>query len=95
MYYVYVLLLKDRHFYIGLTNDIHRRYEEHRSGKSPFTSKFLPVKLLFYEAFAEREDALRREQYFKTTKGRTTLRLMMRATLKKHADVAELVYAQA
>ena len=35
-------------------------------------------KLVFYEAFISKEDALRREEYFKTTKGKKSLRLIVR-----------------
>ena len=39
------------------------------------------VKLVYFEAFANKQDARRREQYLKTTKGRNGLRLILRETL--------------
>lgn len=39
-------------------------------------------KLIFYEAFQSSKDAIRRERYLKSTKGKTTLRLMLRESLK-------------
>lgn len=78
-YYVYILLsLRDRRFYIGFTNDLRRRLAEHKQGKNISTAKRLPVELIFYEAFPVKSDAERRERYFKTAKGKTTLRQMLR-----------------
>ncbi|MEK7162105.1 MAG: GIY-YIG nuclease family protein [Patescibacteria group bacterium] len=41
-----------------------------------------PLELIFYEAFPNKLDALRREAYFKTTKGKTTLKQMIKEFLK-------------
>jgi len=81
-YYVYILLsLYDKNFYIGLTNDLKRRLSEHKQGKNISTAKRLPLRLIYYEAFTSEKDARRREKYFKTTKGKKTLRLMLREAL--------------
>ncbi len=81
-YYVYILLsIRDKKFYIGLTNDLKRRLSEHKQGKNVSTAKRLPVKLIFYESFISEKDARRREKYFKTTKGKKTIRLMFPLTL--------------
>ena len=78
-HYVYILLsLRDRRFYIGFTSDLKRRLAEHKQGKNISTAKRLPVELVFYEAFPAKADAERRERYFKTAKGKTTLRQMLR-----------------
>lgn len=81
-YYVYVLWsLKDKMFYIGYSDNVARRYLEHKRGQNTSTAKRLPVKLIFFEAYFSKEDALRRESYFKTTKGKATLRQMLRESL--------------
>lgn len=86
-HYVYILLsLKDKKFYIGLTNNLERRLEEHRQGKNISTSKRLPLKLIYYEAHLSKEDAERRERYFKTDKGKLTLRMILRDSLSKSRD---------
>jgi len=83
MHYVYVLLsLKDEKFYIGLTGDLQRRLKEHNTGKNISTKSRLPLKLLYYEAHLSKADAMRRERYFKTTKGKSTLKQMLRDSLK-------------
>jgi len=83
MYFVYVLLsLKDDKFYIGYSKDLKRRLKEHDSGKNTSTKSRLPLKLIYYEAHLSKADAARRERYFKTTKGKSTLRQMLRESLK-------------
>lgn len=81
-YYVYVLLsLKDNNFYIGFTDDLERRLKEHERGKNISTSKRLPIKLIYFEGHLSKEDALRRESYFKTTKGKVTLKQILKGYL--------------
>ena len=83
MYYTYALLsLKDRKFYIGFTNDLKRRLKEHNSGKNISTKPRLPLELVYYEAHLSKTDAERREKYFKTAKGKSSLRQMLRESLK-------------
>jgi len=82
MYYVYVLIsLRDNKFYIGFSEDVQQRFSEHNSGKNVSTKSRRPFKLLYYEAHLSKEDALRRERYFKTAKGKTTLGQMLRNSL--------------
>ena len=82
-WYVYVLRsLKDQMFYIGSTNDLKRRLQQHQRGENTSTAKRLPVELLYFEGHTSKEDALRREKYFKTTKGKVTLRQVLRDALQ-------------
>lgn len=84
MYYVYVLQsTKDGKRYIGRSDDLRRRMTEHEGGKVASTKHRRPIKLIFYEAFSAREDAIRRERYFKTSKGKSTLDIMLRESIKK------------
>ena len=70
MYYVYVLQsLKDKNYYIGYTNDLKKRVKEHNSGKVTSTKYRKPFKLIYYEASKNRQDAIHREKYLKTTYG--------------------------
>ena len=94
MFYVYVLLsLKDKKFYIGFTNDLKRRMKEHNSGKNISTKSRLPLELIYYETHLSKADAERRERYFKTTKGKSTLRQMLRESLKKFQVVRPEPYS--
>jgi len=82
MYYVYVLLsLRDNKFYIGFSENIKKRLADHNAGRNTSTKPRRPFKLIYYEAHFSREDAFRREAYFKTTKGKSTLKQMLRTTL--------------
>jgi len=82
-HYVYILSsLRDRLFYIGYSDDLRVRIQYHNVGKNISTKNRRPLELIFYEAFLSKTDALRRERYFKTTKGKVTLRQMMKEYLK-------------
>lgn len=70
-YYVYVLQSKkDHNFYVGYTNDIKRRLEEHNGGKVPSTKSRNPLKLIYWEGCLNQQDATRREKYLKTAWGK-------------------------
>jgi len=78
MFYVYILLLNNKQIYTGFTTDLKRRVREHKSGKSKFTSKRLPVNLIHYEVYKNKKDAIRREKYLKTTEGKIFIKKQLR-----------------
>lgn len=83
-YYTYILLSeKDNKFYIGLTRNLKRRIEQHNEGEVPSTKARRPLKLIFYEAYLNEKDAVRREDYLKTSKGKRTLKLMLKDFLSQ------------
>ncbi|NQV92902.1 GIY-YIG nuclease family protein [Candidatus Kaiserbacteria bacterium] len=62
MYYVYILECADASLYTGITTDIDRRLDEHKSGKaSHYTAAHGAVKIVHTEEFEDRGSALRRE----------------------------------
>jgi putative endonuclease len=82
MFFVYVLLSqKDNNFYIGFSEDITKRLTDHNAGRKTSTKSRRPLELIYYEAHLSKDDALRREAYFKTTKGKSTLKQILRTTL--------------
>lgn len=82
MYYVYVLFsLKDQKFYIGFSTDVTRRFKEHSQGKNTSTKPRRPFELIYYEAHYAKADAQKRERYFKTTKGKATLKQMLKQSM--------------
>jgi putative endonuclease len=84
MFYVYLLhSVADDGFYIGFSTDLKRRMLEHKRGASFATRHRVPWKLIYYEAYAEREDAEGRERYLKTGGGRHFLRAQLRSYLKR------------
>lgn len=71
MYYVYVLFsLKDKKLYNGFTNNLERRFEEHNNGLVDSTRNRSPFILIYYEACLNKNDAIKREKYFKMGFGR-------------------------
>ena len=52
--------------YIGVTNDIERRVQEHKSGQIPgFTQKYNCTKLVYYEKYSDIDQAIEREKKLK------------------------------
>jgi putative endonuclease len=84
MFYVYLLRsVTDDGFYIGFSTDLKRRLLEHKRGAS-FATRFRgPWKLIYYEAYAQREDAEGRECYLKSGAGRRFLRHQLRHYLQR------------
>lgn len=83
MYYVYVLKsLGSNKLYIGRTSDLKKRIKAHVKGKVHTTKRYGQIKLVFYEAFQSKEDSIRREKYFKTSKGKSSLRQIIRSSVK-------------
>lgn len=87
-FYTYILeSLKDGKRYIGYTNDLKRRLEEHEKERSFSTKSRLPFRLIYFEGCLDEEDAKRRERYLKTTQGRRFigLRLLEHGRKKRFA----------
>ena len=66
-YFVYIMTnAYNTVLYTGVTNDLHRRVLEHRSGKgSVFTKKYNVTKLVFYESGEDVNVAIFREKQIK------------------------------
>jgi putative endonuclease len=83
-YAVYILFShKDHQFYIGYTTNFARRMSEHEGGRSKSTACRRPFSVLLCEYYFAKADALRREEYFKTSTGKRTLRLMLKESIKE------------
>lgn len=65
-YYVYIIKCKNGSYYIGHTNDLERRMKDHQVGYgSKFTMDNEAELPLYYEKFASRSDAMKREAQLK------------------------------
>jgi len=74
-WFIYVLLCKDESFYIGLTNDLYRRWYEHKTGQgAKWTKTNEPIKVIHWEQFQSKEEAAEREKWLKTGFGRKWLK---------------------
>ncbi len=75
MYYVYVISsIQRKYLYVGLTNNIERRFRQHQGGKERTTASYRPFKIIFTEKFSTRIDARRREKYLKSGVGKEWLK---------------------
>jgi predicted GIY-YIG superfamily endonuclease len=70
--YVYILQseAEPKHYYVGLTNDLHDRLRRHNGGEVYHTSKLRPWTIKTAIAFPDRERAARFEVYLKSASGR-------------------------
>ena len=71
MWYLYILRsdTKDK-IYIGSTNDLERRLEQHNRGHTKSTKRFVPWSFVYVEKFLEKKDARDRERQLKNWKNR-------------------------
>ncbi len=75
VYFVYAIACDGDSHYIGHTDNLPRRWQEHVSGKgADWTKKNKPRYIAHYEEFNSREEAVAREQELKTTAGRRWLK---------------------
>ena len=66
MNYTYILECQDGTYYTGWTNDLQKRVADHNSGKgAKYTRARRPVRLVYYESFGTKEEAMRREYEIK------------------------------
>ena len=71
MYFVYILVcLETRRTYVGQTDNLIRRFHAHQDGSTRTTRErlFQPV-MVYWESYATRADAMRKERYFKSGAG--------------------------
>ena len=66
MYFTYILQSKKtKRYYIGSTDDLKNRLEEHNSGETISIRKGIPWKEIHIEQFATRAEAVRKEKRIK------------------------------
>ena len=67
--YMYVVECSDGSYYTGYTTDVKKRLAVHNSGKgAKYTRARLPVKLIYVEEFASKEEAMSAEALLKRKK---------------------------
>lgn len=71
IYYVYVLRSeKDDNIYIGITDNLKRRLQQHNAGKNFSTKYRIPFKLIHKEEYENRIKTREREKFLKSGCGR-------------------------
>jgi putative endonuclease len=84
MYYIYALLSKiNNDLYIGYTSDLKVRFKEHNEGKVKSTRGCKPWKLVYYEAYFSKKDAVKREKQLKMHKVKDDLKIQIENSLLK------------
>jgi len=74
-YTVYAIKSLSRNYiYVGISNDVPRRFEEHNKGYNKTTKPYLPFKLIYTESFPTRKAARVKEKYLKGGSGKKFLR---------------------
>ena len=82
MYYTYVLQsLEDGKFYTGFARDLKLRFEQHNKGIVESTKNRKPLRLIYYEACLNQDDATKREKYLKTYHGKMFLKGRLKSYL--------------
>jgi putative endonuclease len=85
MVYVYVIQSEsDLGLYIGMSGNLRRRLAEHQEGESQSTKGRGPWKLIYYEAYLEKEDASGREVFLKSGSGRRFLDKQLRTHFSRY-----------
>ena len=75
MFFAYVLKsIGHGFFYKGHCEDLVERLKQHNSGHTESIRPYLPIVLIYTEEFATREEAIKREKYFKSAAGRRYLK---------------------
>jgi putative endonuclease len=75
MWFVYILKSLNSDFiYIGSTNDLSRRLQEHNDLKSTSTKPYAPFEIMAYVAVKDECKARELEKYFKTGSGKAILK---------------------
>lgn len=79
MWYVYIIQsLKDLERYVGLTNDLRKRFESHNKRRVVSTRFRAPFELIYYEAHKNKYDAAAREQFLKTGWGKNWINRVLK-----------------
>lgn len=75
MHYVYVLQSdQDNNLYVGCTNNLVKRVNQHNKGLNKSTKHRKPFNLIYYEKYYSKGVAFKREKYFKTAQGKRELK---------------------
>ncbi len=57
-------------YYVGVTDDLQWRLERHNEGWGRFTKAGIPWRIVYYESFSTKTEALRREKDMKRKKSK-------------------------
>jgi putative endonuclease len=74
-FFAYIIKSIEHDFYYkGHCEDIEERIKQHNAGMTESIKPYIPFKLVYFEEFNTRSEAIKREKYFKTSAGRRFLK---------------------
>ncbi len=65
MWYVYILFCDNKSYYVGMTDNLDRRIDQHKKGKSFYTKQFSDIQLVYSEKQSSKAAAEKRELQIK------------------------------
>ena len=74
---------RDGNFYVGYTANLKIRLQMHNDGKVKSTENRRPLKLIYYEACLNQQDALHREKYLKSSYGKRYIKNRIKGFLNE------------
>ncbi len=93
MYFTYILECVDKSLYVGCTNNLERRLEQHNNSKwgAHYTKLRRPVILKYSENFNTLKEARRRESEIKGWRKEKKLELLKKSLVDKAAQFARSI----
>ncbi len=85
MFYVYVLYSEKGRFYIGYSSDLKKRMHDH-TAKRVASTKNAKYRLVYYEAYCNKMDAVMREKFLKSGSGHKYLIKQLHHFLTEDAE---------
>lgn len=77
MWFVYIILCMDGSFYTGCSNDVQKRFFDHKNGKGGrYTRSHKPVKVIYQENLPTHSEALKREREIKSWTREKKIRIL-------------------
>ena len=75
--FTYIVECSDHTLYTGWTNDLEKRIEAHNTGKgAKYTKTRGPVRLVYFETFSTKEEAMSREYHIKKMSRQEKMKLI-------------------
>jgi len=84
MYFVYLIQSEiDNSFYVGYSQNPHKRILAHNNGESTYTRRKMPWKLVYTEAYISKSDALKREKFLKAQRNTEFYKKLIKESLDR------------
>lgn len=85
IWYLYILRCKDNTLYTGITTNVEKRLQQHRSGKgAKYTRGRAPLELVYQEVCKNHTEALKREAFVKKLTRKDKEALIFKNTMEKN-----------